>query len=162
MLNKLLTFFVGTFLCFTLHQHMQVPVVLAAALTGLIGSFWRWPAQYGHHPQAAIYAGAFAGMCSSEWVGSWAELGVIAVIGAVLYTLTRNVFEGFGGRLGAIAFAAVCSVLVVKAWLWIPYWSFYLPSLAPYRHFGFPNSEDLRLFARRVCWLFCFTASCCW
>jgi len=116
-LNKLLTFFVGTFLCFALHHHLHLPVVLAAALTGLAGSFWRWPTHYGHHPQAAIYAGAFAGMCSSEWVASWAELGGISFVGALLYTLTRNIFEGFGGRLGAIAFAAVCSVILIKIWL---------------------------------------------
>lgn len=85
---------------------------MAAALTGFIGSFWRWPSQFNHHPQAAIYAGAFAGMCSAEFIASWQELAFVSLLGATFYTLTRNLFEGVGGRLGAIAFAAVASVLL--------------------------------------------------
>ena len=112
-----MSFFVGTFLCFTLHHDMNVPVVLAAALTGLLGSFWCWPNEYGQHPQAAIYAGAFAGMCSQELVSNWAELFSISFLGAVFYTLTRNLFEGFGGRLGTIAFAAVTSVVLVESFI---------------------------------------------
>ena len=94
-----------------------MPVVLAAAFTGLLGSFWRWPGDFGQHPQAAIYAGAFAGMCSGEFISSWAELFAVSFLGAVFYTLTRNIFEGFGGRLGTIAFAAVSSVVLVESFI---------------------------------------------
>ena len=114
-LVKLVSFFFGTYLCFSLHHYFNVPVVLAAAFTGLVGSFWHWHKKYGNHPQAAIYAGAFAGMCSSAIITGWEALLFISVVGAGVYTLTRNIFEGFGGRLGAVAFTAVSSLILLRA-----------------------------------------------
>ena len=110
-------FFFGAFSCFALHTLLQVPVVLAAAIVGLAGSFWNFPASYEHHPQAAIYAGAFAGMCSGNFIESWGLLALICVLGASFYTVTRGLFTGFGGRLGAIAFVAVAGGLVVRDFL---------------------------------------------
>lgn len=110
-------FFFGAFSCFALHTLLQVPVVLAAAIVGLAGSFWNFPASYEHHPQAAIYAGAFAGMCSGNFIESWWLLALICVLGASFYTVSRGLFTGFGGRLGAIAFVAVAGGLVVRDFL---------------------------------------------
>lgn len=113
-LTKLCAFFVGLSSCFYLHQEMSLPIVLSAALTGLVGSFFPYTSRYHYHPQAAIYTGAFAGMCSSNVIQSSIELVAISVIGALIYTLLRNVFVGIGGKLGAIAFTAVASVVLVK------------------------------------------------
>lgn len=100
--------------CFALHFFAGLPVVLAAAIVGLAGSFWVWPRAYGNHTQAAIYAGAFAGMCSSSFIATWQAFSLVCIFGALFYTATRSMFEGIGGRLGAIAFAAVASVALVR------------------------------------------------
>ncbi|NDV91098.1 hypothetical protein GTH32_07860 [Alteromonas sp. 345S023] len=100
--------------CYVLHQFAALPVVLSAALVGFAASFWSIPRAYGNHTQAAVYAGAFAGMCSSSFISTWQAFAIVCVLGALFYTLTRSMFEGIGGRLGAIAFAAVGSVVLVR------------------------------------------------
>ena len=54
-------------------------------------------------------------MCSSAIITGWEALLFISVVGAGVYTLTRNIFEGFGGRLGAVAFTAVSSLILLRA-----------------------------------------------
>ena len=39
----------------------------------------------------------------------------MSIIGAALYTALRNVLIGIGGKLGAIAFVSVASVILTKA-----------------------------------------------
>ena len=118
---KLLSFFFGLYGCFALHQLLTVPVVVSAASMGLIGSFLPTTTQYQNHPQAAIYAGAFAGMCSSDVITSMYELIFISLIGAAIYTSLKNHFIGVGGKLGAIAFVSVASVvlctMVISKWV---------------------------------------------
>lgn len=97
-----------------MHTTFALPIVVSAALTGLIGSFIPFPAHYKNHPYASIYAGSFAGMCSTGLISHYWEFAIIASIGAVIYTLTINVFAGFGGRLGSIAFASVALFVLAK------------------------------------------------
>ncbi len=111
---KLVTFFAGVSGCFMLHQEFSLPVVVSAALVGLLGSFIPYTEQFHRHPQASMYCGAFAGMCSQNIIESPIELLTVSVIGALIYTLLRNMFVGIGGKLGAIAFTAVGSVLLAK------------------------------------------------
>jgi hypothetical protein len=118
---KLLSFFLGLYGCFVLHQLLGVPIVVSAASIGLIGSILPTTTQFQHHPQAAMYAGAFAGMCSSDVISSPYELVVISLIGAAIYTSLKNHFIGVGGKLGAIAFVSVASVvlctMVISKWV---------------------------------------------
>jgi hypothetical protein len=113
-LSKLFAFTLGAFGCFFLHQICALPVVVAGSVTGFAGSYWHFPKRFDPHPQAAIYAGAFAGMCSTNLITNWGELAFVSVLGAVLYTLSRPLFQGFGGRLGTISFIAVALVLLAK------------------------------------------------
>ncbi|WP_171039107.1 MULTISPECIES: hypothetical protein [unclassified Pseudoalteromonas] len=114
ILLKFITFFIGCLSCFLMHTTLALPIVVSAGLTGLIGSFIPFPADYKNHPYAAIYAGSFAGMCSTSLINEYWEIAIISAIGAVLYTLTINVFAGFGGRLGSIAFASVALFVLAK------------------------------------------------
>ncbi len=111
---KFLAFSAGCFACFLLHDQANVALVLSAAVTGLVGTFIPFPARFGNHPYAAIYAGSFAGMCSSSLINSYWELSFISLIGACLYVLTMNLFAGFGGRLGSVAFASVALYMLAK------------------------------------------------
>lgn len=114
-LVKYICFFCGCFLSFILHDKFNVPIVVAAAGTGLIGTFIPFSRAYKSHPYAAIYAGSFAGMCSSSLINNYWELGLISFFGASLYVMTMNLFAGFGGRLGSVAFASVALYMFTKS-----------------------------------------------
>ena len=111
---KYLAFLLGCTLCFILHAQFAVPVVLAASITGLLGSFVPATQAFGLHPRAAIYAGSFAGMCSAELIGDYWQLTLLALIGTSLYALTMNLFAGFGGRLGGVAFVSVALFMLTR------------------------------------------------
>jgi len=104
-------FLLGSVSCYLLHAIFDIPIVLAATIPALISSFIPFKNDYKHHPIAAIYTGCFAGMCSVSTVSSVWEFIFIGAIGTVLYVKSINLFEGFGGRLGGIAFT--CSALFV-------------------------------------------------
>ena len=115
---KLIAFFCGFYGCFLLHQELQMPSVVSACLVGLAGTFVPYSRAFHYHPQADIYTGAFAGMCSSDVIQNVFELIAVSIVGALIYTLLRNKFVGVGGKLGAIAFTAVASVVLVKGVSW--------------------------------------------
>ncbi|WP_277054075.1 hypothetical protein [Pseudoalteromonas marina] len=118
-LVKFIAFFIGCLLCFVLHTVFNIPAVIAASSVGLAGSFIPFSQLFKNHPSAAIYAGSFAGMCSSSLISSYWELGFISLIGACLYVLTLNLFSGFGGKLGSIAFVSVTVFALAKgSFLW--------------------------------------------
>ncbi|WP_201023484.1 hypothetical protein [Pseudoalteromonas sp. 10-33] len=107
-------FFSGCLLCFVMHTEFNFPAVIAASVVGLSGSFIPFPKSLNIHPNAAIYAGSFAGMCSSSLINSYWELAFISLLGACLYVLTLNLFSGFGGKLGSIAFVSVAVFALAK------------------------------------------------
>ncbi|MBS3797989.1 MULTISPECIES: hypothetical protein [unclassified Pseudoalteromonas] len=115
---KYLAFLVGCTLCFVLHAQFAVPVVLAASVTGLLGSFIPLSQAFGPHPRGAVYAGSFAGMCSAELIGSYWHIALLALIGTSLYALTINMFTGFGGKLGGVAFVSVALFMLTRGGLW--------------------------------------------
>jgi len=99
---KFITFFFGFLACFAMHTTFALPLVISAALTGLVGSFIPFPARYKNHPYAAIYAGSFAGMCSTHLITSYWEIAIISVIGASLYVLTINMLQALAVSLAVL------------------------------------------------------------
>ncbi len=53
-------------------------------------------------------------MCSAELISGYWQLAVIAFIGTTLYALTMNLFTGFGGKLGSVAFVSVALFMLVQ------------------------------------------------
>ncbi len=94
-----------------LQRKYGVTAVVASSLVGLLGatigslfSDTRFP--------AAVFTGSFAGMTAA----AVAPLGTIALAGAgsgFLYALVMgfDVFRGYGGRMGAVAFISTSLVL---------------------------------------------------
>lgn len=101
------SFFIGLISCFLLHTELAIPMVIAASLPALCATFLPVPNKLKHHPYAALYAGCFAGMCSIEVISSFTSLFLISLVGGALYQLSIGLFDGFGGRLGGIAFTSV-------------------------------------------------------
>ncbi len=117
-LLKYIAFLLGCATCFVLHSQWHVPLVLAAALPAFVGSFIPVWEKYGAHPRAAVYAGCFAGMCSAELISDYWQLTLLSLIGTSLYALTMNIFHGFGGKLGSVAFVSVALFMLTQGGLW--------------------------------------------
>lgn len=115
---KFVAFFIGCFTCYLLQVKAGISPALAAAITGLLGSFIHLPKFYekkGLH--AAIYSGAFAGMCSTELIRHPLHILILSVIGTAVYLLLKPKFLGFGGKLGTVSFIASFLFLISQS-LW--------------------------------------------
>ena len=53
-------------------------------------------------------------VCVSSLINNYWELGLISFC-ASLYVMTMNLFAGFGGRLGSVAFASVALYMFTKS-----------------------------------------------
>lgn len=113
---KFIAFLGGSFFCFFLQKELNYIPVLAAAVTGFLGSFLHFPKIYekkGLHN--AIYAGSFAGMCSEEIIHHPILLVPLSLIGTFFYLSTLSRANGFGGKLGTIAFLSSFILLVIES-----------------------------------------------
>ena len=109
---KFLAFYLACLTCSTLQTYFGFSPVLSSALVGFVGTFYHfssWIEKRGIH--AVIYAGSFAGMCSQEHLSGHAQIVFISLVGSSLYLTTKTHLQGFGGKLGTIAF--VSSVLLI-------------------------------------------------
>ena len=115
---KFCAFFIACYSCSLLQTHFHFSAVMAAATVGFVGSFYpfsRWVEKQGIH--AVMYAGAFAGMCSPEYLSAPAYVMIVSFFGATLYLLTRSHLHGFGGKLGTIAFVSTLFLVALRS-LW--------------------------------------------
>ncbi|MBA2405932.1 MAG: hypothetical protein H0V66_14240, partial [Bdellovibrionales bacterium] len=102
----------------SLQTAFQFSPVLASATVGFVGSFYHfssWIEKRGIH--AVIYAGSFAGMCSQEYLSGHQYIIFISVVGSALYLFTKPHLNGFGGKMGAIAFVSSL-ILILSRNLW--------------------------------------------
>lgn len=97
----------GVFFTYVLIAQFNIPPVLSSALAGLVGSIFFINSlnafkEFG----IAIYCGSFIGMGS---VLTSTELLLAGAIATIILILSSNVFKGYGGKLGFIAY--ISSVL---------------------------------------------------
>lgn len=83
-------------------QKFELSAVVASCIVGLVG------AMLGHflkneHLALIIFAGSFVGMTSTG-LGSYPLVGLGGLVAGLIYLFSLDVFAGFGGRLGTIAF----------------------------------------------------------
>lgn len=88
----------GAIITYTLKVNVGLGAVLSAGLVALIASLTA--PRYG----VAAYCGSFVGMTSSRLLVDYAELSFAAVIAGVVFLLADRAFNGFGGKLGTVAF----------------------------------------------------------
>ena len=88
----------GAWTTFELSHSLGMGAVLASALVGLLGGIL-FP-RYG----APIYCGSFVGMCSAEVYFRSADVLLASAIAGMVFILGREMLNGFGGKLGTIAF----------------------------------------------------------
>lgn len=115
---KLLAFSAGAYFCFYLQRSCQLPGAFSAAITGFTGSFLHFPKLYekkGLH--SSIYAGSFAAMSSTELVEDSSHLILLCLICTAFYLLSKPHLNGFGGKLGTVAFvSSIVFFLGKSAW----------------------------------------------
>lgn len=88
---------IGVFATYSLVHFLGISVVIASSSIGLLGFIFI------RKHEIPIYCGSFAGMVSIV-LFSFLEVAILSIICAFIYTLTKPIFKGFGGKLGTIAF----------------------------------------------------------
>jgi len=92
-------------------QKYGVSAVVASCLVGLTGALIGHLTANTHLPMV-IFAGSFVGMTALHLTSLPLTILAGASVG-LLYSLTLNLFSGYGGKLGTIAFV----VVLVVVWL---------------------------------------------
>ena len=96
-LSQGLAVILGGLAAYALSHELGLGPVIAASLVGLLASLI-WP-----ETSIAAYCGAFVGMTSDILFFNYWEVAVAGLIAGGVYIMTRDVFNGFGGKLGTIA-----------------------------------------------------------
>jgi hypothetical protein len=99
MLLTFITLLGGAGAAYWISVHLSLGPVAGSALVGLLGALI-----FPQH-NVPIYCGSFVGMSSAALLASPAELLLAASIAGVVYILAEDALNGFGGKLGTIAFS---------------------------------------------------------
>ncbi|NLN70086.1 MAG: hypothetical protein GX142_04795 [Chloroflexi bacterium] len=100
-LYEFIAVFVGSILSFYLNNNLSLGLVVGSALVGLVA--------YLVVPKYAVpmYCGSFAGMSSAALFPTYTGIIIASALAGLVYVLCRDVFGGFGGKLGAMGFISV-------------------------------------------------------
>lgn len=108
---------VGATLCYFLNVDLGLGSVIAVGLVGLLGSYTTTIIRHYSFATglpAAIYCGAFIGMCSDAVAGGYLFIILGSLASFILYSLSQDVLNGYGGKLGTIAFGGVFVISLFK------------------------------------------------
>ena len=83
-------------------QKAGLSAVVASCCIGLLGALAGYLLK-NDHLTLIIFAGSFVGMTSTAW-GTWPMMVIGGLLAGGVYLLSLEIFAGFGGRLGTIAF----------------------------------------------------------
>ncbi|MCK8058386.1 MULTISPECIES: hypothetical protein [unclassified Fusibacter] len=97
----------GALLSFFLFKEFHFTPVLASAVIGLIGSLL-------FKSQApAIFCGSFIGMTSPH-LFTYADILMASLVCGILYSSSKDLFKGLGGKLGTLALIGGTSITLMK------------------------------------------------
>jgi len=99
---------VSAFITYYMSHELHFGPVLASALVGLIGGLIL--------PQLGpeFYCGSFVGMCSTYILTSYSDTLFAAALAGLIFHFSRHILNGFGGKLGTIAFCGDVLVLLIS------------------------------------------------
>ncbi|AKD03186.1 hypothetical protein POKO110462_04625 [Pontibacter korlensis] len=100
----------GAVVTFYLNVQVNLGPVIAAGAVGTIASYVPWlnrQSKLLNEVPASTYCGAFVGMSSPNIAGSFMFILFASFIAGLLLVFSKNIFRGFGGKLGTIAFGGV-------------------------------------------------------
>ncbi len=100
--------FVGAYLTYLLSIQLGLGGVLASGLIGVVAALFVKPYA------VAIFCGSFLGMSSAELLDPILFV-FAALVASTIFVLAKDVFNGFGGKLGTIALSsALITVVFVR------------------------------------------------
>ncbi|MBM7541066.1 hypothetical protein [Amphibacillus cookii] len=88
---------IGSIITYTLSIDFDLGPILAAALVGMFSALFL------PNYQNALYCGAFVGMSCSTFLPNLFCILLAGLLTGITYILSKALFNGFGGKLGAIA-----------------------------------------------------------
>lgn len=97
----------ATVLTFYLNNNLELGGVVASALVGLMGPLL-FPKL-----QRSIFCGSFAGMASTMIFTSIWWVALSGLLSGLLLAASREIYDGFGGKLGASGFFGTVSVSIL-------------------------------------------------
>ncbi|MCJ8167538.1 hypothetical protein MKJ04_22035 [Pontibacter sp. E15-1] len=100
----------GALAAFHLNINMALGPVIAAAAVGTVASFaptLNIKSAILQEVPAAAYCGAFVGMSSQQVAGNVLFILLASIVAGLLLVFSKNIFHGFGGKLGTVAFGGV-------------------------------------------------------
>ncbi len=86
----------GSVVTYLISVHLNLGPVIASGLVGVVAALFL------RSHAVPIYCGSFAGMSSAAFL-PFLPLLAASVIAAFVFVLTKDVFNGYGGKLGTIA-----------------------------------------------------------
>ncbi|WP_417886071.1 hypothetical protein [Zunongwangia sp.] len=107
---------IGGVFTYFISNYLNLGSVIGAGLTGTLASFA--PAFIKNKPMkrfpVACYCGAFVGMTAPNVAEGYSFIIFATFITGVFFSAAKNVFNGYGGKLGTIAFGgvAITSLLI--------------------------------------------------
>lgn len=107
----------GAMCCYLLNSKTGLGSVISAGIIGTLASFLpnvNKHSNYFKKIPPAIYCGVFVGMSSSAVSPSIAYVVTASIIAGLFLLLSKNLFTGFGGKLGTMAFMGVFIVYLIK------------------------------------------------
>ena len=96
-----------------LRVELSLSDVLASAITGLLGSFLPERSFIGKSEKMIVYSSSFAAMFANTRVWSPLHFFLVPLLVLLFFVLSEKLFNGFGGKLGTIAFLSVVSYLII-------------------------------------------------
>ncbi|HDP78272.1 MAG TPA: hypothetical protein ENN47_08850 [Mesotoga infera] len=90
----------GTLSAYVVNIYLGLGAIIAASLVGLFGT--AIVKKYA----VEVYCGAFVGMVSTDVLHDFGHIVIAGAIAGTVFFLTRDVFKGYGGKLGTIAFSS--------------------------------------------------------
>lgn len=109
--DKLICFlccYIGFFACLYLIQ-ININPVVASATTGLLASIIP-----NLKAQSYLYAASFLAIGAFSICKDTSAFILLPFVLFIVFLLTRRVFDGFGGKLGTVAFLATGIFLIIK------------------------------------------------
>ncbi|MCH4823853.1 hypothetical protein ML462_11790 [Gramella lutea] len=106
----------GAVVTYAFNIEAGLGVVLSAGITGLASSLLPYlnrRSEILRELPVAMYCGAFAGMTSPLIANGYAFILAAGLFSGILLIFTKTTLQGFGGKLGTIAFGGVALVSLI-------------------------------------------------
>lgn len=97
-LFNFISVFIGTIATYFINHTLGLNAILASGMIGLFG--YIFIKKY----EIAIFCGSFIAMASSTLLDSIYVIIIASIIGGFILVISTDLFKGYGGKLGTIAF----------------------------------------------------------